>query len=134
MLPIAHQLQERGHPDQGVIAARHMGTGAAPGIIPGLRREAGPDGILLDIAPCRKPVRLAQWTGGEASLPEMAAPPSRKFTRRVYRLWASPMTRRRPSSESGTAIKWTWLGIRQYAQTSTADPRDHSRINAMHSL
>ena len=48
----------------------------------------------------------------------------------LYRLWASPTARFNPSFVWGTAIKWIWLGIRQYAQISTWYFSHHSDIKS----
>jgi hypothetical protein len=57
--------------------------------------------------------------------------PSRKLMSLEYLLCASPIAPRNPSSEEGTIIRCTWLGIRQEAHTATAKRAHHSAIRSM---
>jgi hypothetical protein len=84
--------------------------------LPWGRCELHTDGILPDIAGRRRQVHLLQRRRSGISCQRSPRHPSRKFTRRVYRRWASSLGFRNPSSEFGTAIRCTWFGIRQYAQ------------------
>jgi hypothetical protein len=75
-------------------------------------------------------IRYRSSIGKEAKRPCHKWPrqSSRKLIRRLYLRCASPIPRRRPSSDSGTTIRWTWLGIRQYAHTATPLRPHHSAI------
>src|ERR1035438_980147 len=58
-----------------------MGARARPGPIPWLRGQAGPHGIQVDVAQGGDEMRLVQWAGEEAVLPELSGAAIRAIER-----------------------------------------------------
>ena len=100
-------------PDQAVILTEKMSASAAPRIVLGAGDEAGADWVELDISCGGECVSVVHDVRSEAALPEVAAPALAPVITVVYRRCASPMAPRRPSDDAGTAMRWTWFGMRQ---------------------